>query len=315
MKSEYITIFLDNKIYSQRTPTSKFIEFSLDGIKQNSFEELPIQIKEMVDIAKDMEQNPDKYFTYKEKDGEIEITSIKYIDSPYIRIPEFIENLPVTTLGSYISMGLRNNIEQIQLPDTLQYFNNNTFNGLASLKHINIPKNITTIPTYCFNNCTNLTTINLEYIKRIEANAFKNCYALKELNLKNISVLLPFAFQDCKNLKKITLQGTIRGIGRYCFNGCDSLKEINLPDSIEIIHDYAFNNCALTSFTAPKKLNIIGVSAFANNKLTSLNLNENLRHIYKNAFEGNKISSFKVPETISYHPDAFANQQITDLER
>lgn len=60
--SNYLEIMSGNKIYSQRTPTSKFVEFSLDGIKQNTYEELPNKIKEISLDMIDMEQKSTKVF-------------------------------------------------------------------------------------------------------------------------------------------------------------------------------------------------------------------------------------------------------------
>ena len=86
----------------------------------------------------------------------------------------------------------------------------------------------TSIGEYTFNNCKNLTTIELYSVETIEQ----------------------YAFSGCENLTNVRLSETLKSIGLRAFYNCQSLTELILPSSIVSIERQAFRLCSnLTSVT------------------------------------------------------------------
>lgn len=319
--NENYCIILENKIYSQRTPTSKFIEFSLDGVKTNTYEELPDEIKEIIKENNNLQENPDKYLEYEITSDGIEIKAVKNFKSNFIKIPSHIKNKPVTTIGTSIFKNHNRNIKQIQLPETITHFSKMSFCGLIYLEHINIPKSVKVIPEYCFDNCRSLQNLDFSHIESIQASAFMDC-RFKKLTLDNVKFLGSHAFANCKHLEKLEILSDIVEIKYYTFNGCILLSDITLPDTITTIGNHAFGECSsLETFTAPKDLILIEKKAFFNNMLKEINLNENLQEIEEDAFFSNlsvndlKNQKINIYSKTSYHKYSFSGENIHIVDK
>lgn len=315
MKSDYLEIILEDRIYTQRTPNSKLIKFNLDGIKEETYEELPLDVKMLVDVAHNMKLFPDDYFKYTEKDGKIEITDIENLDLSYIRIPEYIKGFPVTKLGPYAMKNLTYCVKQIQLPETLEEFSTGTFKSLLGLQHINIPSNIKKIPGECFYGCLSLKKVNLENIEEILAKAFENCDALKEVYLPKINYMDKKCFHYCGKLKKVEIKGELREISEQCFANCLELEDLRLPNSIKIIRFAAFQNCALPFFIAPENLLLIEGLSFDSNSMKVVHLNKNLKTVQESAFTGNDLIDIQMYSTTNYRLNSFSSKSIDFIDK
>ena len=64
MAKNYNVIILDNIVYKQRTPNSKFIKTNSRGEELERFDEIPTEIDKIVNLYEDIKENPDKYFEY-----------------------------------------------------------------------------------------------------------------------------------------------------------------------------------------------------------------------------------------------------------
>ena len=315
---QYLEIFLNDKIYSQRTPNSKFIEFDLNGVKLKTYEELPLDIKKIVNKMIDMEQHPDLYFEYEEYSEGIVIKEILDETLKHIRIPEMINNIPVTGIG-HMMMPTFSEIEQIHLPDTIKYLGAAAFSEAINLKYINLPESITSIPERCFYNCLNLLNIDLSNITEIGTEAFENCNSLIDVNLPNVSSLGFSTFLNCKKLKTVTignklksiygenfkgcdeletinLSNLIEEIGRSAFEDCVKLKDINLPESLKAIESSAFYNCtSLKEISIPKDVQLLGNLSFANSGLEKIIINNNIETAFISAFHNcNKLQEIQI---------------------
>lgn len=314
LNKDYITIILEDKVFSQRTPNSKFTEFDLEGVKQNSYDELPYEIKKIIDTIKNMEQNPDNFFKYEEVEDGIKITSIDNVNVPYIRIPEFINGKPVKYLGYEATMNIRF-IEQIHLPKTIEALPQYGFKGLTKLRYINIPEKVKEIPNECFANCYLLKQINLENIKHIGAFAFDQCASLKEINLSNIITLNEHAFNNCVNITTANITGPITQISNASFNNCINLENLTLSKTISIIQNQAFANCGLKEFISPEGLVGIAYGAFKNNKIKYIHLNKKLKNIGEHAFTENNTEYIYMYSNTEYKASTFDSKNIIILDR
>lgn len=339
--TDYLTIICDKTILRQRTPNSKFVEFTLNGIKLNTYEELPKEIQEIVDLNKDFEKNPDDHFQFEITERGIIIN--KFL-SPckYIKVPEFINELPVIGIGKEVMCYSGGLIEQIQLPDTIEFFEQFAFSNGENLKHINIPNNVTELPPYCFFN-TVITEIDLNNVKTIRQRAFQNCFKLKSIDLTNIeelgervfincsilqNVTLPLlreipvgTFTECLSLEEIKIPESVHTIKKLAFSGCEKLKRINFPKNLKRIETKAFNCCtSLNEFIAPKYLFYIEAGAFNFSDLNKIILNKGLKKVENSAFymtSAHEIDEVFIDKDTIYCGDSFSSVKkfkVTGIE-
>lgn len=93
-----------------------------------------------------------------------------------------------------------------------------------------VPKSVTKIEAYAFDNCTNLPAIVLpEKLKEIGGAAFYNCSKLTSITLPaNLSEIGGEAFGECKGIKSFTIPASVTSLGEYIFTKCENtLQEIH----------------------------------------------------------------------------------------
>lgn len=330
--TDYFTIIEETSIFSQRTPNSKFVEFSLDGVKLNTYEELPKRIQEIIDINNEFVTNPESHLQYEIINNEIKINKF-LTPCKYIKVPEYINGLPVTIIGKESLQYISDIVEQIQLPNTIKEFEQFAFANGEKLTYINIPDQVDTLPPYCFFD-SNISEINLNKITSIKSRAFQNCTKLKSIDLKNITTLGERIFNNCISLKKINfpvnitkiptglfancaklenidLPDTIEFIGKFAFDSCEALKTIKFPKNLIAIEEHAFFCCSrLKKIATPPNLLNIGAGAFQYTQLEEIRLNKNLEHIGSTAFGsvyGHTIKKVIIDKNTSYCGDSFGN--------
>ncbi|MDD4110415.1 MAG: leucine-rich repeat domain-containing protein, partial [Clostridia bacterium] len=94
--------------------------------------------------------------------------------------------------------------------------------------NITIPNNITTIASWVFLGCTELTKIIIP---------------------NNVINIEGYSFSNCKSLQSINIPNSVKNIRYRAFSNCTSLQTITIPDSVTI-GEWAFENC--TSLTLVK---------------------------------------------------------------
>ena len=92
----------------------------------------------------------------------------------------------------------------------------------SKIKTLEVKDEVFCISDHAFEDCTNLTSINL---------------AGSVLNIEN------GAFNNCTSLSSVTLGEGVRRIGDETFGSCTALRSINIPSSVEEIDDGAFVLC------------------------------------------------------------------------
>ena len=323
---ENYCIILEDKIYSQRAPNSKFIEFTLDNIKTKTYEDLPNEIIEIIKLNEDLQQNPSKYLKYKFIKNGVEIVEIKTDEVPFIKIPEFIDGSPVIKLGSRITNFNDLKIKQIQLPDTIKEFSEATFEN-SNVEYINAPKKLTIIPSLCFK-YSKIKTFDCSNIEKIENQGFANCSQLVKIDLPKVKKIGSEAFVYCKKLNEVNLSNYITEIPPYAFYGAKKLKKIKLPKNINKVCVYGFYNSGLEEIEFNDKLTEIKGKSFQFTKLKRIKLpeelltieegaffccedleeiitNNKLKLIKKEAFSDTKIKNIYLSNDIIYEKDSF----------
>ena len=255
----------------------------------------------------------------------------------------------VKTIGRYaFSANIFSYLEEIVLPESLEYIGYCAFYNNKFLKSITIPSGVKSIPDRLFYNCPNLKNIVLQDgVKAICDNAFSITTDATELtDNPQFNVTLPDSieylgnglFSKCSYVQKVTLPPnlkTLRGtftnmtdleeiefndslqeIGDKTFMGCTSLTEVNLPDSVKTVTKKAFQDCeSLKKVYMSENVNYIPSMAFYNcTSLTDFTWNAEEQTIESNAFEGCKIKHFNFSKTNGIRDGAFKESEIEEAK-
>ncbi len=201
------------------------------------------------------------------------------------------------------------------------------FEGISTLKSINLPSELTTIDSYAFNGCSGITEITLpEKLQSLGSGAFAGCHSVTTLNINSVSLYglstYTEAFRDLgkeaagvtvnigakvewiperiflcdagerPNLKSVVFApgSACTKIGYSAFEGISTLENINLPAGLVTIDGSAFKDCSsLKKVEFGEKTDVIGYDAFFNcASITEITLPENLKSVGDGAFAGCK---------------------------
>lgn len=251
------------------------------------------------------------YLTTNYKDLSISVTG-----GIYIRFEdENVENICATNFGD----GTGITTVQASVVNTLNgKFNNNTvitkFNELKNFI------NYTVLDGYAFQNCTNLTQIDLSNITKLGYQSFKGCSALKSVNLSSKcidSTNWYGTFVDCVSLTDV---GDVSGfpiVWNDTFSRCTSLVSVNLSSKCTEIGTSSFNSdTVLTSVGDVSGVTILGDSSFGNcTSLINLELSNKCTEIGNSTFSGctSLVSVGDVSGVKTIGHDAFHQCNITSL--
>ena len=199
-----------------------------------------------------------------------------------------------------------------------------SFDGtMASFPELQYFTGLTSIATYDFYSCKNLTNIVLPpQITSIGSSAFFGCYRLQEIVIPSaVKKINEYAFNGCSGLHSVTFQEGLTTIGDYAFSACSALQGIAIPASVTSIASSAFWSCpGLNTITVdadntvydsredcngliqtntntmilgcvntvfPTSVTAIGSSAFyGNSRLQTINITEGVQTIGNSAFSG-----------------------------
>jgi hypothetical protein len=106
-------------------------------------------------------------------------------------------------------------------------------------------KNLTTINSYAFQNCTSLDTLELpDSVKTIGAYAFAGCTGFRLLNLNDgLETIGSRAFQGCNGLVSLVLNDGLLTLSEYAFANCENLTTVSIPKSVTDCSTTGFQNC------------------------------------------------------------------------
>lgn len=136
---------------------------------------------------------------------------------------------------------------------------------------------VTTISSYAFNLCLNLTNVILpDSITNIEDKAFASCKKLKNMTFgKNVASLGENIFESCYELESIEVDENNASFSSdeegilYNKNKTAILKvpqaktEVNIPSSVTTIGAYAFGESRIWTITIPESITTLAPNSFA----------------------------------------------------
>ena len=103
----------------------------------------------------------------------------------------------------------------------------------AKISSVNVGSGVTSVGSYSFYDCDNLTKITLaDSVTAIGKSAFYDCDALfYNVNLgSGLETIGESAFNNCDTLSEITIPATVHTIGNNAFYYCKNLKRVDIQD-------------------------------------------------------------------------------------
>lgn len=185
-----------------------------------------------------------------------------------------LDDYAIAYPAAYNNSNLRGNLRQLTLPSSLTTIGNRAFE-YSRLESVVIPEGVTSMGTYAFYSCINLSNVQLpDALSIIPDYCFNGCTNLLNVNLPaSLTKIGSHAFEKCGKLScSIVLPSDVTEIATYAFSECSSLTSVQFNEGLTTIGNYAFQSCKLlANFTLPSTLTSLGQSAFYNcDALTSI---------------------------------------------
>lgn len=224
-------------------------------------------------------------------------------------------------------------IQEVKLPQKLNYLGEHSFNDCTALESINIPQNIKSINRYTFYACMSLESVSLgSNITNIDYCAFAMCKNLEKIVWDNgVGTLCSSAFFDCPNLNNVFitnldawLQTTFEDVyANPLNNGADLYVKDELLTLIDFnafphsITDFCFYGCSSLEKLYFSSLNrTIGYDAFTRcTKLSSVYFEQGMQEINDYAFAFCPSLTFvSIPNSVEYIGN-YAFWQCSNLKK
>ena len=158
----------------------------------------------------------------------------------------------IQTIGQYDTFKNNQLLTSVVLSKNLTSIGSSAFADCSKLSSITIPSSVTIIEDRVFDGCTGLqhTEGDLIYLKNTNSDGTVNKYfalydtvntTLTTCSInENCKIILCSAFSSCTRLNSLTIPNSVNFIGSYVFNDCTGLTSITIPNSVTYLGDLAF---------------------------------------------------------------------------
>lgn len=206
------------------------------------------------------------------ENNEDELILTEYSDAKGdVVIPEKIGDFTVIAIGDKVFNG-NTAISSVELPDSINYFGGEVFRD-SSISAINIPKSLRIIPSYTFNNCQELETVEFhDDIFIISNTAFKKTgISIPELLFERVSgntIKNSYAAVDFPNGNwsySVSTDKISNELSVYVNQYIGTKSDVVFPDSLfgeavdGIDKIFNFNGKSVTSVTFPESYTEINI--------------------------------------------------------
>ncbi|MBR4949248.1 MAG: leucine-rich repeat protein [Clostridia bacterium] len=192
--------------------------------------------------------------------------------------------------GSIPWHSYRSAIKNVVIEQGVTGIGNYAFENCTNLTSIDIPNSAAYIGNFAFCGCSNLIDITIpDSVTSIGQSAFFNCSNLTNITIPNgVTIIEYYAFFGCSNLTNITIPDSVTSIDQYSFYKCSKLTSVIIGNSVTSIRNYAFKDCTnLASVTIGNSVTGIGNYTFENcTSLTSIAIPNCIMDIGYRAFYG-----------------------------
>ena len=242
-------------------------------------------------------------FSYEIENGGVKVLSYTG-EAEKVRIPAFIESLPVVALGDRAFAG-RTDLKVLYVPDGVSYFGKDILKDCTQLYALHTPFPLQENTSF------------LGYLYGAESYAMNNTAALRALDYLEIGgsmTLLPsYALFDCNDLVVLKLPETVRILGAYSLYRCESLKYVN-TENLTDLEAHAMEFCAsLEKLSFSQKLQRVGLGALENctslRRLTIPFVGESRT---QNTFLGYVFGAENYGTAQGFYPTSLENVTVTD---
>lgn len=205
------------------------------------------------------------------------------------------------TFDSYdINLCLNNEvISDLIIPADITEIKGCTFSRF-NIKSVVIPDNVTSIGSFAFEGCGNLTDVIIG---------------------NNVTTIRVAAFVGCGMLSSVTIGNSVEYIGHDAFGFCMSLESITIPDSVTTFENNPFGYNRIKEFKGKFAEdngrcliidNTIVAYAFASG--TEYTIPYGVTAIGNCAFCGESLTSITIPSSVTYIGlDALSNYHLTEV--
>jgi uncharacterized membrane protein len=163
------------------------------------------------------------------------------------------------------------NLTSVNVPNTLQTIQLNTFQHCSSLKSFTFPSALTRIKKYAFQ-ASGLVSVDLSTTK--------------------LTIIEEYVFSSCASLTSVTFPDSLQTIQRSAFQHCTLLASVVFPPALHTIRDHAFASCmSLTSLYFKNSLRLIEAHAFSESGIVSVILSIDTDQQYQ-AFPKDTVVTF-----------------------
>ncbi len=268
---------------------------------------------ESVKLSQKLEFFHDNMFDNTPKLKNIELPdSLTYIGSDAF-VGSSIESIKIPKKVYYIGESAFENtvINSVEFEkgSKLETIDKSAFKGCSNLKSIVIPASVTTIGTFAFWDCTNLTSVTFEEGSELETlnDLFKNTCITEFTIPKSVTEIAPCAFIGLSSLTKVVFEddSNVTVLPYQLFDGCYNLTTVYFGKNskIKTIDNWAFRKCVkLTAIDIPKSVTKIGDDTFSSCKaITTITIPSAVETIGRRAFEGCLgIKSITIPAGVTF---------------
>ena len=150
--------------------------------------------------------------------------SVKSIEMSAFNDCSSLTKVNITDIAKWCSISFGNDFSNPLFYAKNLYLNNTLVTDLV------IPSGVTSINSYAFEYCSNLTSITIpSSVTSIGSDVFSNCSSLTSITIPDsVTSIGNSAFRICSSLISITIGNGVTRIGNYVFYNCRNLTEMTI---------------------------------------------------------------------------------------
>lgn len=172
---------------------------------------------------------------------------------------EASDNIESIGMGAFYNCSL----EKIDIPN-VKYIFTNTFENCTNLSEVNIPQSVIQINKFAFKNCGLNNIVIPGGVKNIESNAFSDCPYLKSVTISEGVEKIGWAAFAATDLETVNIPSSVKRIETYAFNGCRLLKNVVISEGVMYFGVSVFESTALEEVVLPSSVQYISDLVFYN---------------------------------------------------
>ncbi len=156
-----------------------------------------------------------------------------------IELPETLESIGAAAFRE--CSGLR----EVVVPGSVFEIGDRAFSGCASLRKVTLPQALMGVGRSVFSRCSSLEALRGgDEVYEVGASAFSGCTSLRDLpQFPRLESIGAEAFAGCGSLKRAVLPRTVRSVGTEAFRSCLGLVSAYIPESADDLGRNLFSGC------------------------------------------------------------------------